>query len=741
MSLTFIDDIREKVLPRVDNQDDALGKLMNQPFAATTSGSRRILYEVQYEHAMTPEHPDVAVIGTGDEFLFGINSSSYVTADDDLEVLAKINKFSFQDNNYHYYLIVRKLSTNKLDVIERIGFHHNTESYGFRYDNSNLDKLSIGDIVPKDSILKKSTSMDEYGNRMDGVNVNVLYASLYGTTEDGMWVREGAREKFSVPLVRKTTINSNINDIPLNIFGNDQFYKILPDILEDINNGILFSQRREEKDQSLYMQSWRMLRKILMSDEKFVLHGENIKVVDIDIYCNDLDIIYNNKYYSQLAMYADERKRCARELITAVDTIMINNNMTLKDNATYRLQKMYDTSEKIVNNVKHIKDKVYNNLIIDVYTIEHNLLDTGDKVADRFGGKGVVTKIVPDELMPYDENGNKVDVIVDSWTVTNRKNPGQNLEQSCTFTGKLLIEQLSKSEYVPEDAIAMIIQYCDIICPNFANGIRATASTLSSEDLQFFVNSIINDGAIYMSIKSISESITIDTIREIYKTFPWMQQIIINVPIRGSNGKVRFVPARRKVVFSSKYMYRLKQYALEKFSVTSLSATNLKNENTKSKASKNHTALYNNTPVRFGEMESGNFSHVGMEYVVAMLMVHSVSPHARRLVEKMLTDNPYEVDIKPDETAINRGAEILNAYLKTIGLRLKFIKRKKEIRPAITRNAIEMICNPYPMAVTVYDANQKIDVNKIYEYIEQKNNNAITIDAITMTYNQEEDID
>ena len=384
MSLTFIDDVKETVLPRVESQDDALCKLLNQPFAATTSGSRRILYEIQYEHAMPNANPQVPVIGTGNEFLFGINSSSYLEADDDLEVLAKINKFSFKEN-YHYYLIVRKISSNKLDIIERIGYHHNTESYGYLNNNKNLDRLSIGNIVPKGSILKTSTSMDEYGNRMDGTNVNVLYASLYGTTEDGIWVREGAREKFAVPLVNKTVINANINDIPLNIFGDDKFYKILPDILENINNGILYAQRREEKDQSLYMQTWRMLRKVLMSDEKFVLHGENIQVVDINVYCNDMDIINNNKYYSQLAMYSDERKRCAMEIVSCVDSIMINNGMNIDNNATYELQKMYDTCNKIINNVKHIKDKVYNNLVIEVYTIEHNLLSTGDKIADRFG--------------------------------------------------------------------------------------------------------------------------------------------------------------------------------------------------------------------------------------------------------------------------------------------------------------------------------------------------------------------
>ena len=203
--------------------------------------------------------------------------------------------------------------------------------------------------------------------------------------------------------------------------------------------------------------------------------------------------------------------------------------------------------------------------------------------------------------MPRDENGVLVDVIIDSYTMGNRKNPGQNLEQSCTFTSKLLLDEIRHSEYTPDDAMNMIIDYCDIICKTFADDLRETTKNMSIDELQFFIKSILQDENIYMSLSPIEESITIDTIRNIYRRFDWMDLVPMKVPIRGSDGNIRYVDSRRKVVFSSKYMYRLKQYALEKFSVTSLSATNLKNENTKSKASKNHTALYNNTPIRFGE--------------------------------------------------------------------------------------------------------------------------------------------
>lgn len=738
MSLTLVENVEKEVLPRIKSQDDALAKLANQPFAATTSGARKNLYEIQYEHAMTPDHPEVAIIGTGNEFLFGENSSSYVTADEDMIILRKIDKFSFK-KDYHYYLLVYKEQSNTIDIIERIGYHHNTESYGFMNNNNNLDSLAPGDKVGQGTVLKTSTSMDEYGNRMDGVNVNVLYASLYGTTEDGIWVREGAREKFSVPLVRKTVITANKNDIPLNIFGDDNIYKILPDIQESLNGGILYSQRREEKDQSLYMQSWRMLRKILMSDEKFVINGENIEVVDINVYCNDLDIIKNNAYYSQLTMYSEERQRCARELVCAVNEILSEYNLNLENNVSYILQNIYDDSIKIMNNKKHIKDKVYNNLIIEVYTIEHNKLNTGDKISDRFGGKGVVTRIVPDELMPRNKDGELVDVIVDSYTMGNRKNPGQNLEQECNFTSGKLLSHLRSSNLSTDEIIDTIIRYREILCPALARDFEQTINGMKEDDRVMFLNSIFEDRYIYQSFLPITESITIDTLKEVYNTFPWIELEEMQVPIEGSDGEIRFVPARRKAVFAPKYMYRLKQYAEEKFSVTSLSATNVKNENTKSKASKNHTALYNNTPVRFGEMESADFAHVGMEYVLSMMMVHSVSPKARRLVEKLLVDNPYEINIKPDGECTNRSAEILNTYLKTAGLRLTFTKIRKIVKDAIIRNAVDIYYNPLNNAITTFKADQHIDVKKFYEFKDKQAKDAITKEAITMYLNQETD--
>ena len=52
----------------------------------------------------------------------------------------------------------------------------------------------------------------------------------------------------------------------------------------------------------------------------------------------------------------------------------------------------------------------------------------GDKMAGRHGNKGVISKIVPIEDMPYMKNGKPVDVVLNPLGVPSRMNVGQILE-------------------------------------------------------------------------------------------------------------------------------------------------------------------------------------------------------------------------------------------------------------------------------------------------------------------------
>lgn len=82
------------------------------------------------------------------------------------------------------------------------------------------------------------------------------------------------------------------------------------------------------------------------------------------------------------------------------------------------------------------------------------------------------------------------------------------------------------------------------------------------------------------------------------------------------------------------------------------------------------------------DMEIGDLMHLGVDIVVQMLMLYATSPLARDAYEKLMTGDPFNIDVKLDDTSSNRSAEIVETYLKTIGKRIVFRKvPKKKINP------------------------------------------------------------
>ena len=66
--------------------------------------------------------------------------------------------------------------------------------------------------------------------------------------------------------------------------------------------------------------------------------------------------------------------------------------------------------------------------MVKVYVAVKRKLQPGDKMAGRHGNKGVISKIVPIEDMPYLDEGTPVDIVLNPLGVPSRMNVGQILE-------------------------------------------------------------------------------------------------------------------------------------------------------------------------------------------------------------------------------------------------------------------------------------------------------------------------
>nr|YP_009340497.1 RNA polymerase beta subunit [Porterella carnosula]APQ40070.1 RNA polymerase beta subunit [Porterella carnosula] len=80
----------------------------------------------------------------------------------------------------------------------------------------------------------------------------------------------------------------------------------------------------------------------------------------------------------------------------------------------------------------------YNPETIRVYISQKRAIKVGDKVAGRHGNKGIISKILPRQDMPYLQDGRPVDMVFNPLGVPSRMNVGQIFESSLGLAGGLL---------------------------------------------------------------------------------------------------------------------------------------------------------------------------------------------------------------------------------------------------------------------------------------------------------------
>ena len=108
--------------------------------------------------------------------------------------------------------------------------------------------------------------------------------------------------------------------------------------------------------------------------------------------------------------------------------------LDIKDRFEDKVGKIQQGDELLPNVLKMVK----------VFVAVKRSLKPGDKMAGRHGNKGVISKIVPVEDMPYMDNGKPVDVVLNPLGVPSRMNVGQILETHLGWACSELGEKINK---------------------------------------------------------------------------------------------------------------------------------------------------------------------------------------------------------------------------------------------------------------------------------------------------------
>ncbi len=287
----------------------------------------------------------------------------------------------------------------------------------------------------------------------------------------------------------------------------------------------IFSRKGQEKDErakSIEAEQIAKLEKNL-SDEIRILTDERLKRLEA--------ILGGKEVQADLHDERTNKRLLTKGALLDRDTIERISTRNLKrikyadkdprvneqiDEIEEMTSRQIDVLKKIVNEKKEKLtkgDELPPGVIklVKVYIAMKRKLSVGDKMAGRHGNKGVIARILPEEDMPYLEDGTPVEIVLNPLGVPSRMNVGQILETHLGWAGhelgqkiSELLKQNTRAEAIRRDLKALFKDtvLADTIADLSEDELEAVAPTLTKG---VFMGSAVFDGARETEIKALLE--------------------------------------------------------------------------------------------------------------------------------------------------------------------------------------------------------------------------------------------
>lgn len=296
--------------------------------------------------------------------------------------------------------------------------------------------------------------------------------------------------------------------------------------------------------------------------------------------------------------------------------------------------------------------------VVKVFVATKHKLQPGDKMAGRHGNKGVISRIVPAEDMPYLEDGTVIDIILNPLGIPSRMNVGQVLEThlgwACHNLGKqvgeLLKEYQAQRGKLDDLKAKMLSIYSD-------KDTFAQIQKMSEEELVEFakktengvsISSPVFDGAKESDVNRMLTLAGLDT-----------------------SGQVRLIDGRtgeyfdRKVTVGYKYMLKLHHLVDDKIHARSIGPYSLVTQ--QPLGGKSHFGGQ-----RLGEMECWALQAYGAAYTLQEMLTVKSDDVAGRI-------KVYESIIRGDnnfESGIPESFHVMIKELRSLCLNIDFEQQK-----------------------------------------------------------------
>lgn len=354
------------------------------PFVSHNDGARTLMGAAMQKQAVNLVHREAPMVTTLADKRTGLTFDQKIGEENGKPVKSLCNG------------IVQQITKSQIIILGEDGEEYKHSYYSYyplnqSYINNEL-RVKVGDKVNQGQIIAEGWQTQE-GKLALGVNARIGYLPFKGYNyEDGVVIRESFAQRMT----------------------SDEYNEFEILIPKDSKGG------RGSKIKSALLKETTSASMSLLDEDGIIRVGEEIKSGSVLV-----------GFLREIAKDTDD----------LLDLISLGSGKI-----------SYKYSEKQVPAGSYVSGKIERITVIEnpdavnrqkiiFSVIKNKPLKTGDKIAGRHGNKGIVTKILPDNLMPVGEDGRPLDLMMSPLAVPSRKNPGQLFE----VAAGLIAEKTGKS--------------------------------------------------------------------------------------------------------------------------------------------------------------------------------------------------------------------------------------------------------------------------------------------------------
>ncbi|HJD64138.1 MAG TPA: DNA-directed RNA polymerase subunit beta [Rickettsia endosymbiont of Sericostoma sp.] len=272
--------------------------------------------------------------------------------------------------------------------------------------------------------------------------------------------------------------------------------------------------------------------------------------------------------------------------------------------------------------------------VVKVFIATKHKLQPGDKMAGRHGNKGVISRIMPEEDMPFLEDGTVVDIVLNPLGLPSRMNIGQILETHLGWAAVNLGKKISSMLKQVHNNNLDIEEFKSFVSKVYGeNSTTKDIKQMSNEDIMAFCHNI--DKGVYFSTP-VFDGAKVENVKE-----------MLAMADQDPSGQIKLIDGRtgeyfdRTVTVGYKYFLKLHHLADDKIHARSIGPYSLVTQ--QPLGGKSHFGGQ-----RFGEMECWGLQAYGAAYTLQeMLTVKSDDVVGRiKIYESIVRgDNNFESGI------------------------------------------------------------------------------------------------